>query len=75
MNFCLSIPPTSVKLERAFPSSEFLSSRMRSCLSNDTLDEPVFLRFLLKKGSFFVIFVESPCFFLFALLYDNLILF
>jgi hypothetical protein len=45
----LTIPPTSVESERAFSSAGYICSKIRSSLSDKTLDDLLFLRTYLKK--------------------------
>ena len=45
----MTIPPTSVESERTFSIAGILCSKIRSSLSDDTLDQLIFLRNFFKK--------------------------
>lgn len=44
----LTIPPTSIEPERAFSTSSYLCNKMRSMLSDETLEALLFLRFYFR---------------------------
>lgn len=47
--YLLTIPPTSVECERCFSSSSYINNKIRSRLSDETLDAIIFLRSYLKQ--------------------------
>lgn len=48
--FLLTVPPTSVEAERVFSAVGFFCTKLRSSLSDASLDSLCFLRFHLKQG-------------------------
>lgn len=44
----LTIPPTSIEPERAFSAASYLCNKLRSMLSDETLDALLFLRFYFR---------------------------
>jgi hypothetical protein len=48
-NNLLTIPPTSIEPERAFSASSYLCNKLRSTLSDETLDALLFLRFYFRS--------------------------
>ena len=48
-NYLLSIPPTSVEAERAFSSAGGLCTKLRSRLSDETMDTLCFLRYFCRN--------------------------
>lgn len=48
-NYLLTIPPTSVDCERCFSSAAYVNNKIRSRLSDETLDALIFLRSYLKQ--------------------------